>query len=521
MTAFSFRKTLFLALTLATTHTAFAHTTPTQVPNTYPNHSGMMTLPTPSTPLLIKPNTGKGGVGLTATGFNETYHNRTIAEWSLQQVNASLPQIHDPWVVDFVYRTTANINALARHQALLATPVINDKNINAFAVTGGLIAINTGVILTSDTLDETASVLAHEVGHLSMRHYERNQDDKGKMMAIQLGGLLAAIAMSAVSGDGAAMAMVGTQVASQETAAAHSRAHEREADRVGMALLAQAGFDVYGMPRFFEKLHRHLALNTTKGAFVPSFVQSHPFSDERLSDTQARAGDYRSPDLASKQENARLFDLLSWRVKYLSKANEEELKQGSKTSTGAKLAYVSFLADARRFDEAERVFDGVSGAVKSEPLYCVTSAHMDYEKGEFDKAVAKLSACYALAPERRDLTLYLADSLVQAGNVSRAEQLLLPLVQKTPHDIIAQDLLQKTYEKLSQSTPSQSTTQKDHFSAKALHARASKELWYGNYDKALISLTQAKSLVKNDKAFVKVLDDEMAKVRRFRDFKVK
>ncbi|MDO4251319.1 MAG: M48 family metalloprotease [Moraxella sp.] len=492
---------------------AFAHAQASAT--SYPNHSGMTSMPS-NIKLPIKPNTSN--IIQTGTSFNEMYHNRTIAEWSLQQINASLPQIHDPWVVDFVFRTTSHMNALTRHQRLFATPVINDKNINAFAVTGGVIAINTGVILSSATLDETASVLAHEIGHLSLRHYERNQDDKSKLMAIQIGGLLAAIAASAISGDGAAAMMVASQTMTAENAATHSRAHEREADRVGMALMAQAGFDAHGMPRFFDKLNRRVALNTAKGTYVPSFFQSHPFTSERLAEAHSRANDYGAVSLLTRQTHAKDFDLLSWRVKYLTKADEEELKQGSKTSQGAKMAYAAYLADNRRFDEARRVFDEIDKSLQDEPLYCISLAHMDYEKGDFAKAAAVLSSCHAIAPERRDLTVYLADSFVQAGEASRAESLLVPLVQKSPHDIIAQDLLQKAYEKLAQSN------QTSWYAAKALYARASKELWRGKYDQALVSLTQAKSQLgsqPNHATFVKSIDAMMAEVRRFRDLKIK
>lgn len=95
----------------------------------------------------------------TGVRFNEQYLNQKIAQWSLQQVNGSLTLVEDPWVNHVIWSMTAKMNAQVRNQALLAVPVIRDNAINAFAVPGGLIGLNTGTILSAHALDEVASVL--------------------------------------------------------------------------------------------------------------------------------------------------------------------------------------------------------------------------------------------------------------------------------------------------------------------------------------------------------------------------
>lgn len=170
----------------------------------------------------------------------DSYYNRAIANYSLQQMNQALPQIVDPWAVQVIHEMSADMNAHAKRQDLLSVVIIKDNNINAFAVPGGLIGINAGVISAAESMDEVASVLAHEIAHLSLRHYERSSEDKGKLMAMQIGGLLAAIAASSAGGDAAAAMMIGSQTLSMESQAKNSRAHEREADRVGMQILSAA-----------------------------------------------------------------------------------------------------------------------------------------------------------------------------------------------------------------------------------------------------------------------------------------
>lgn len=444
----------------------------------------------------------------------DSYYNRAIASYSLQQMNGALPQILDPWVNHVVSQMSADMNGYAKRQDLLSVVVIRDNSINAFAVPGGLIGINAGVISAADSMDEVASVLAHEIAHLSLRHYERTADDKGKLMAMQIGGLLAAIAASSASGDAAAAMMIGSQTLGMESQAKNSRAHEREADRVGMQILSAAGYDARAMPRFFDTLQQKIKLNQHKSSYVPSFAQSHPFTLERLSEATSRAAQYPIPNTHSQTRQKRLFDLLLWRVRYLNDAGEEELRQASKVSQGAKLAYSAYLADKRRFDEAQSVFDGVDKSLQSEPLYCITEAHIWYEKGDFQAAAQTLSACHAVYPERRDLTLYLADSLIYADNSARAIQLLTPL-SAVHHDLVVWDLLQRAYEMQAK----QSDSLKNDFTANALYARANKQMWRGQFEGALVSLGQAKSLAGRNEAIIKKINELTTDVKSYRDFK--
>ena len=428
----------------------------------------------------------------TGVRFNEQYLNQKIAQWSLQQVNGSLTLVEDPWVNHVVWSMTAKMNAQVRNQALLAVPVIRDNAINAFAVPGGLIGLNTGTILSAHALDEVASVLAHEIAHLSQRHYEHNKDNSRKLLALQLGGLLAAIAASAVSGDAAAAAIIGSQTATAENAAFHSREHEKEADRVGMQILVQAGYDAKAMPRFFERLHRHTALHQSGQFFVPSFMQSHPFTAERLSEATSRAVYYPRVSMADQESQAKVFDKLTWRLKYLTNQTSFVELTGSATqSVGAKLALVSYLADEGRTDEAAVIFQSQSWDT-SDPLVCITHAHLLDKQKHYQKASDVLTSCQAVYPERRDLRLYLAQIWLKLNKP--AHTLLSSLTDSTPHDVLAWKLIWQSYEK--QALQMTDMTAKDMANIHALRARSQVQLWQGNYMAALQSNAQASQLLQ-------------------------
>lgn len=431
-------------------------------------------------------------------GFYEKHRNEQLAAWSLRQIYDSLPVVNDPWSEQVIHQMSGHMNGLVRQLPLYSVLLINDNNINAFAVPGGLIGMNTGTIIGSQTMDEVASVLAHEIAHISQRHYEHQLDNQKKLLAMQLGGLLAAIAAGAAGGggDAALVAMAGSQTASAEGAAVHSREHEREADRVGMQILAQAGYDAAAMPRFFERLQKQHMLNQGKGSFVPSFVQSHPFTSERLSEATARASAYRPPVMTAKQEQEKLFDQWVWRLKYLTKqTTHTQLVAHANQSIGARLALATYLADNHRHQEASEVMK--AGDLNPfDPLVCVTQAHLLAAKKDYAGAVLAIKPCQLIYPERRDLRLYLAQHHIHADQPTDALVLLNDLTQDGSHDVQAWQLAQQAYQKLAQLTDDemQITTATIH----ALRARSQVALWHGQYQESLKSLAQAQQVAKRD-----------------------
>ena len=453
----------------------------------------------------------------TGTRFNDEYINKQIAHWALRQLNATLPIIDDPWANQLITTMTAQMNGQVRTQALVAVPIINSNDINAFAVPGGLIGINTGTITSAHALDEVASVMAHEIAHLSQRHYEHNQDNRKKLIALQLGGLLAAIAASSVSGDVATAAMIGSQTMTAESAAAHSREHEREADRVGMQILARAGYDARAMPRFFERLSRQMSLHQSRDAYLPSFVMSHPFTAERLSEATSRAMQYPAVSMGVKQAQAQDFDKLTWRLKYLThQAGINDLEAAARHSDGARLALAWHLSEQ---GQSSRALTLIAKMDVSDPLVCITQAYAHEKSGQLPKALTVLSGCHAIYPERRDLRLHLAEVLIKADKPTDAQALLNPLTRAIPQDIRAWQLSQLSCERQAGQLGG---GRKDIATIHALRARSHVELWQGKYTHALQSNAQANKLANSTpkaRSLITLLDKDKQAIIDARDFK--
>ncbi|CAB3772401.1 peptidase M48 [Burkholderia sp. MSh2] len=172
---------------------------------------------------------------------------------------------------------------------------VRDPQINAFSMPGGFIGINSGLVVTTQTESELASVVGHEMGHVLQRHIARMIGASEKTgytaLATMLLGVLAGVL--ARSGDLGSAIAVGGQAYAVDNQLRFSRSAEREADRVGFQLLAGAGYDPYGMPGFFERLDRA----SMGDAGVPAYARTHPLTGERIADMEdrARRAPYRQP----------------------------------------------------------------------------------------------------------------------------------------------------------------------------------------------------------------------------------
>ncbi|WP_084785804.1 M48 family metalloprotease [Psychrobacter urativorans] len=434
--------------------------------------------------------------------FADQYQNKLIGEWSLQKINGQAKMEHDPWVQETVKDMTWRLNAQARQQAPLGVVLIDHPSINAFAAPGGVIGINTGTILAASSMDELASVVAHEVAHISQRHYEHGAEERRQALLIQLGGMLAAIAASAADGggDAAAAVLMGSQTAAMNSSMAFSRSNEREADRLGMQIMNQAGYDPRAMPRFFATMNQQSQLNQVENRFLPSFVRSHPLSNERLTEAQSRAQRYPTLSLTQQQRHQALFDLLYWRVQVTGKhVSKTVLTTAAKNSIGAKVALMYWYGQQQQFAEANTIMTQLDALPNDkrqalEPLLSITYSQVLSEQNKWQQAVDVLAPQQRLYPERRDLRLYLAEAFTNNNQPTEAQTLLKPLTQQQPSDRYAWQSLQLANEKIAKTSSSAQLAR--IATINGLRYRSQDQLWNGRYDAALTSLTQAQQLTE-------------------------
>jgi predicted Zn-dependent protease len=202
-----------------------------------------------------------------------------------------------------------------------------DRSVNAFALPGGYLGVHLGLIAVVSSSDELASVLAHELSHVTQRHIARSMDEQTKMTPWVVGAMILGALAASKSPQSAQALIVGGQAAAIQSQLSYSRDMEREADRVGYGVLTDAGYDPQGFVGMFAKLQQAAGVNDS-GAYP--YLRSHPLTTERIADMQARLQlNGVSPRAPSNMAQA----MLAARARVMSHHSIEALKawtQGSK-----------------------------------------------------------------------------------------------------------------------------------------------------------------------------------------------
>ena len=185
------------------------------------------------------------------------HEERAIGEQFLIELRSTVRTVKDPILKYFV---KTNMFELAEYSDLTDTElhsvIIDAKDLNAFAAPGGIIGINLGLFrFAQEDVHEYSSVVAHELAHLSQRHFARRLDQQRQMTVAQLVGFLTSAAVLASGASDAGLAgLLGTHSLVEAETLKYSRLQEREADRIGFNALTKAGYDPFGASRMFERL---------------------------------------------------------------------------------------------------------------------------------------------------------------------------------------------------------------------------------------------------------------------------
>ncbi len=333
---------------------------------------------------------------------------------------------------------------------------VRDPSLNAFALPGGFIGVHTGLMLASQTESELASVLAHEIGHVSQRHIARMIGAQKQDALLPLAGLLLAALAARSSPDLAAAAMMGGTGLATQRQLSFGRDAEREADRVGLALLNGAGFEVNGMVSFFGRLQ---AAGRNRTDNLPSYLRTHPLTTERIADIEARIRNmpYRqrvdSLDFAFAKARARVLQDESLQGQRDAVVFFEDLsRQGTRTQVLAARYGLAMIAlrqrDAAR---ATSLVDTIHQEMAREPALTTSPImkSMDIDillaSGQAAKALAVSQEGRNRFPLSRALTMRHADVLLANGRQGDAVAFLRDQAQIYRIDAGVQRALARAY----------------------------------------------------------------------------
>ncbi len=314
--------------------------------------------------------------------------------------------------------------------------VVKDNEINAFALPGGFVGVNAGLILETKNEGELASVLAHEIAHVSQRHIARSIAEQSRSGIVSTAAMLAAILLGAATGSGD-MAMAGVMAAQGlaiQNQISFTRDNESEADRVGIAFLANSGFDPNTMPAFFETLGRRAGASE---GMIPEMLRTHPVSTSRISETRSRAQQYQggpyNPDslgYALTRERMRVLATPAGKtaLDYYAAIITNEADATPAQRYGKGLA----LMAAGRAEAAAPIFAALLESDQTVIQYHTALGQALQQAGNGKAALATLDRARGLFPRNVPVTVRYAESLMQQGDAGRAHQVLLDLFNNVP-----------------------------------------------------------------------------------------
>jgi predicted Zn-dependent protease len=246
-----------------------------------------------------------GGAGCSISQQQEV----EVGAQQAQQVNAQQPNVQDP-VVNRYLNILGDSLAHVTSRADLDWHfyMVNTNDFNAFALPGGYIYVNRGVAERSDMMDQFASVIAHEIGHVVLRHSVKQME---QMQGANLGVTVACV-LTNVCNSGIGQA--GINVAGQAIFAKFSRDDEAQADAAGVQELVRAGINPNGMPEMFEKL---LAERKTKPTGLDAWFTDHPLEEDRVAATRSEIASYNPAILRGLTSNTQAFNDFKARVRTL------------------------------------------------------------------------------------------------------------------------------------------------------------------------------------------------------------
>ena len=388
------------------------------------------------------PNLGNAGGSL----YSSEQEYKLGQAW-LRSFRSQVRTVSDPilsaYLEDLIYKLATHSQLEDRRLELV---MVHNPAINAFAVPGGIIGVHDGLLLHAETEDELAGVLAHELAHLSQRHFQRGQEEARRNRIPNMAALLASlVVLATVGGDAGMAAITATQAAALQNQLRFSRQHEIEADRIGMLTLVDAGIDPNAIPRMFERMQRASRYRRSP----PEFLSSHPVTQSRIADSRTRAREYTVPKYSEDVE----YQLMRARVQvsYADNAGAAikrfksalENKDGNATAAryGLTLAYIK----TNQLEEAHAALQPLLEQDPDRITFIAAQAELESRGGNYVEAADILKQQLNINPDNHPLTMQYAELLLKQGNAKETQKLLLSQVKSHPHDEHLWYLLAETH----------------------------------------------------------------------------
>lgn len=362
---------------------------------------------------------------------------RQLGERFMSQVRASVPIVRDVQLAEYMQslgeRLANNVAEPGQHEFEFF--MIDNANINAFAIPGGFIGINAGLINAMQIEDQLAAVVGHEIAHITQRHHARSVQSSSRSRLTTAAAILAAIIIGQSNPQAGQAALAAGLAASQQSIINFTRSNEYEADRIGIEILADADYHTAAMAEAFEILRRKNSINTS--SLQLEYLRTHPLDNTRIAEAKNRASSSRGSGRYSKNIDFSIFKarlaVLTTRDRTLTERNfKARLTTGNEsTKIGAAYAMALLSSQQQRLTEARQYLDSLNGKHRDNLFVQLLTAELLFDEGRRTKATELLDLLTSIYPESFAVVEMQFNQLLDSSRLSEAQQTLLEYIRST------------------------------------------------------------------------------------------
>lgn len=395
-----------------------------------------------STPALSNADGNLPYIADTTSAIISLNKEHKVGQAWARTLRGAVPLLNDPitysYLHDLLWQLTEHSQLQDKRLDLI---VLDNPTLNAFAVPGGIVGIHGGLLLSAEKEDELASVITHELAHLSQRHFAAQLEESRRNRPFTLATMLASILIAAADTQAGMAAMTSSIAAQQSSRLAFSRQNEQEADRIGMNNLVEADIDPNAMARMFSLMQR---AQRFQGSRPPEFLLTHPVTESRIADALNRAAQLPVPATIRSSLD---FDLVRTRLIVHFSSNPQEALNHYQTAAKATQQPLDFygltIAAIRmnQFKQAEEAFKKLPTSWKQHLFVKLTEAELQLAAEAWLTASKQLEQLSDFFPGHYAVEQLLAKAYMGAEQPDKAIIVLNSLTKDYPTDINAWYLL--------------------------------------------------------------------------------
>ena len=379
-------------------------------------------------------------IGSSASQVFSIAKEQAVGDSYMRQLRAFAPLLHDAEVNDYIQHlgfrlVEKNPRAADRRFSFF---VINQSSINAFALPGGYIGVHTGLINKTESESELASVIGHEIAHVTQRHLARRLELQSQLALPSLAAFVAAILIASQSSnsDATIAAMAGTQGLTQQAIINHTRSNEAEADRIGIVTMYRAGFDPSAVVSFFEKMQENSRYQSSSF----EFLRTHPLSRNRITDARLRAAELPSRPVIEKAT----YHIIKEKIKAITaritptvlNSAKRQFEVGEFKTDEQLYGYAILLARGKKLEESEKILLNLTKKNPGQTSYAIALAEVDIINKQPERSLSVIQNFLDKIPGNLALVEMNAKLLLAAEKPAEARNLLLENIHMTtfaPH----------------------------------------------------------------------------------------